>query len=209
MGLRRQELEGPSRRWGWGCRGAPFPGPRPCSLKAGQRGPLGRESMSTQRTFEARVLLGRRLNFRLRRKRQLDLISRTRSHRVSHSDHWIQSPECSPLHHGTAHSSLGPAAEPGPTQPRGPGPGPGPASRPARSSAAPSPLPPRPRREGPASPALGRPSELNLEDEKKSIGVGDRAGLSGLPQVCLLCGISRMFCPEVGFPPEEKFLSPL
>lgn len=143
------------------------------------------------------------------REMSKSVAQRARSHRDSNSDRWIQSPECSPLHHGTAHSSLGPAAEPGPTQPRGPGPGPGPASRPARSSAAPSPLPPRPRREGPASPALGRPSELNLEDEKKSIGVGDRAGLSGLPQVCLLCGISRMFCPEESPEHMTGFRTPL
>lgn len=122
MGLRRQELEGPSRRWGWGCRGAPFPGPRPCSLKAGQRGPLGRESMSTQRTFEARVLLGRRLNSGCAEK---DSWTSSQGQGPTETRTRITGFRVQSAHHYTMEPPTGlylAAAEPGRAQPRRPRP---------------------------------------------------------------------------------------
>lgn len=114
------------------------------------------------------------------REMSKSVAQRARSHRDSNSDRWIQSPECSPLHHGTAHRPL-PCSRWARPRAAPPAQAPPPAGR-APHPAAPSPLPPR-RQEAPDSPARGLRAGL-YQRTIKSVEVSDRAGPTPNPLFC-------------------------
>nr|XP_031315039.1 uncharacterized protein LOC116154951 [Camelus dromedarius] len=102
---------------------------------------------------------------------------KVRFHRDSNSDRWIQSPECSPLHHGTASQSAAPPAEPGSAQPRGP--------RTRLLSGARSPRPEPASSATPGGASLAFPRRVSVGStswlRRHPLGDDPQAGLLNLP----------------------------
>lgn len=140
------------------------------------------------------------------REMSKSVAQRARSHRDSNSDRWIQSPECSPLHHGTAHRPLpcsrwarpraAPPAQAPPPAGRAPQPPAGRLLRDAR----------RPRTRLPAASLWFVPphggDEIRLGSATGQRFRASRKSTSS-------AGVCRVFCAEGAFPARKPSSCPL